>query len=118
MARMRAVASAAGSGAFGAAEQETSTATAAARRPRRDCLIPPLAAHRPLTFQDRFERGRRLLRQVIRLFIRRILPACDIGTKCLHCASNGRAHVGVAPDELGGMPQAEIENVVEDQYLD
>src|SRR6202163_1052302 len=117
MARMRAVASVAGSGAFGLAEQETSTATAAAIRPRRACLIRPLAPHRPLALQNSVQRGPRFLRQVIGLFIRRILSRSHIGAEGLHCARNGRAHVRVPPYELCRMPKAEIENVVEDQHL-
>src|SRR6478672_10556769 len=119
LARMREVAPAsraAESGDLGA-EQEASTTTAAAIRPRSDCLIRPLAPHRPLAFQHSFERGTRFFRQVIGLFVRGILPRGNIGTKGLHRTGDGGAQVSVSAYKLGGMAKGEIQQVVEDQYL-
>src|SRR6266853_7015825 len=108
MARMRGDASAAEAGLFGEEEQETRTATIAAIRPRSECLIRPLAPHRPFSFQHRVERRPRFLGQVIRLFVGWILARSDVGTERFRRDGNGRTEVRVTPYELCGMSKAEV----------
>src|SRR6266404_3078259 len=117
MARMRAVASVAGSGLFGEEEQETRTATIAAIRPRSECLIRPLAPHRPFSFKHRCQRRPRFLGPLLRLFGGSILARSDVGTERFRRDGNGRTEVRVTPYELCGMSKAEVQQVVEDQHL-
>ena len=62
-------------------------------------------------------RGLGLLRQVIRLLVRRILVRAHIRAKCLHRVGDQRRRISVTPHKFCRRPERQIQNVVKHQHL-